>query len=1306
MKRWVASLLPHSTKSAAWLGILAALGISGLALAGWMLDIAFLKSIRPEWIPMKVVTALCVASCAGALALIHKDSPGVFERRAAQGLGAVVILVGLQTLAVYFIERHSGNGSSSIGQAPLLSLWLAPANRMAALTAMIFVDMGCVLALLAAGGRRAAGLAHAFILPVTVASYLVPVTYLFGVQNLHGFHNVPMALNAGLAFCALCFAVFCMSPDTWLMRVFTVELAGSRVARQLLPVLFLLPLGIGWLRIHGERAGFYRSEVGVILVALAYTFCLLAFVWFSAQSVNRRDEAARQKTDRLGIMAAAARLLLTNELPEQVVNTVCEMVMRNLDCQVFFNFLIEDGRERLQLSAYAGIPEAAAKDIRYLDFGSAVCGCVARDGCAIIAEDIPHTPDERTDLVRSFGVQAYASHPLVYQGRIVGTLSFGTRNRPRFSAEELEFMKAATALVATAMARKQAGEALRQSEQGLKRSQEIAHLGNWELDLINHHMYWSDEVYRIFGFKPWECAATYANFLDCVHPDDRAAVDSAYYSSLRESRDAYELEHRVMRRSTGEVRVVQEKCQHVRDDSGRIVRSLGMVHDVTELKEEEDELRRLNRTLQAHARVDQAVLRSTDEAAYLREVCRIIVEGCGHAMVWIGYAQDDPGRSVRPAAHSGFAEGYIETLNVTWADTERGRGPTGTAIRTGRPYICRDMLSDPLFQPWRAEAVNRGYASSAVMPLLEDGKAFGAISIYSRERDPFSEPELQLLSDIAADVARGIATFRLRAARAKAELARAQLAAIVESSQDAIIAKTLAGVITSWNGGAEKLYGYTAQEAVGKPVSMLLPPGREDEPADLLQRIAAGKTVLPYETVRRGKDGRDIEVFLTVSAIKNERGEVVGASATAHDISERKRAEVLTRARLRMLEASDPRVVSIDDAMRTALDEIEAQTGSRISLYHFVEADQQTLSLQNWSTSTLKTLCTAEGKGSHYPVAQAGVWADCLRERRAVIHNDYAALPHRKGLPPGHAPVSRELVVPISRGGRIVAIIGVGNKPTPYDEADVKVISLLGDFSWEIIERKRLESAERRQAENVAAYAARMEAANKELEAFSYSVSHDLRAPLRHINGFVELLHKKLAAGLDQQGRHYLKAITDSAKRMGTLIDDLLTFSRIGKSAMHMTAVDLESLVRQIREEVQDDAPGRDIEWAVAQLPPVQGDPSLLRIVLNNLLSNAVKFTRQRERAKIVIGARRSDSGETEVFVRDNGAGFDMRYYDKLFGVFQRLHRSEEFEGTGIGLATVRRIIARHEGRVWAEGALGEGASFYFSLPSNQGGRT
>lgn len=239
--------------------------------------------------------------------------------------------------------------------------------------------------------------------------------------------------------------------------------------------------------------------------------------------------------------------------------------------------------------------------------------------------------------------------------------------------------------------------------------------------------------------------------------------------------------------------------------------------------------------------------------------------------------------------------------------------------------------------------------------------------------------------------------------------------------------------------------------------------------------------------------------------------------------------------------------------------------------------------------------------------------------------------------------------------------------------------------------------------DKVQQYMKQLEAANKELEAFSYSISHDLRAPLRHINGFIELLRDEDTSSLNETSQHYLQVIAEAARKMGTLIDDLLSFSRMGRSEMMQTSINMSKLVAEAQNELQSEIEGKNIIWEIESLVQVYGDPAMLRQVLVNLIGNALKYSRNRDSIKITISCKLSEtSDETICCISDNGVGFDMRYVDKLFGLFQRLHSPEEFEGTGVGLASVQRIIHRHGGQTWAEGVVDGGARFYFSLPNRK----
>ena len=811
------------------------------------------------------------------------------------------------------------------------------------------------------------------------------------------------------------------------------------------------------------------------------------------------------------------------------------------------------------------------------------------------------------------------------------------------------------------------------------------------------------------------------------------------------------------------------------------------------------------------------------------------------------------------------------------------------------------------------------------------------------------------------------------AERKWAEEMRGHLSAVVESSDDAIISMTMEGTITSWNRGAERVFGYSSAEALGKSRRMLLPAERANEESDILARIERGERVSHLETVRVRKDGKKIDVSVTISPIKNSSGAIVGASKIARDITEHKRAEQALKKSLATSEAAlqeladqkfaldQHAIVAITDVQGTITyvnekfcaisqyseDELIGQNHRILNSGHhskeFFQEMYHTIAngrvwhgeIKNrakdgsfyWVDTTIVPTLGADGKPRQYVAIRADITErkraeDAVKESLATSEAALQELADQKFaldqhaivaitdvqgtityanekfctisqysedeligqnhriLNSGHHPKEffQQMYHTIARGevwhgeiknrakdgsiywvdATIVPFIGIDGKPRQYaairtditerkragevlgaqalelsryaeelstsqqalqtqtltlqsvldsmseglvvaDEngkfiiwnpAAEKIVGLgaadvpsdqwtshygiflpdtvtplpaeqnpllrairgevcsaemflrnpeLAEGVWieasagplkdkdgvvrggvtafrDITQRKADEREIRKLNDKlelrVVERTAQLEAANEELEAFSYSVSHDLRAPLRHIGGFSKLLVEEFGSTLDPTAQHYLDRIQSGAQKMGLLVDELLNLARVGRQALNRQPARLNSIVAEVIAILQPESEGRPVEWIIADLPVVECDSILVKQVFQNLLANALKFTRPRvgtdgsagvgtpaptPRAVIEV-SHKEDDGQLVLMVRDNGIGFDMKYVDKLFGVFQRLHRAEDFEGTGIGLATVQRIVQKHGGLVWAEAEVGKGATFYFTL--------
>lgn len=462
---------------------------------------------------------------------------------------------------------------------------------------------------------------------------------------------------------------------------------------------------------------------------------------------------------------------------------------------------------------------------------------------------------------------------------------------------------------------------------------------------------------------------------------------------------------------------------------------------------------------------------------------------------------------------------------------------------------------------------------------------------------------------------------------------------------DAIVWTDRTGRIRWCNGAFDRILGLPHIEILGADFARSLPLSGAEHPA---ARAARGERAGEGRYARRSRileihwestrwEEEDVHVFLIRDLTESQR--------THEELAAVKKAE--ERFRL-AVEASPNAMIMVER--------------------------EGTMVLVNTRAETLFGYARDELLGQKIERLVPPRFRDAHPGHRAGFHASPRARPMGAG---------RDLYGLRKDGSEVPVEIGL----TPIEAAEGLVLASVID----ITERKRNEAQARE--------AARLEAAQKELESFSYSVAHDLRAPLRHIDGFIGMLRKNLAGKLDARGTELMDKISQSAKRLGVLIDEFLAFSKTARTDLEKRPVALGAVAAEVIAEFKEELDGREVAWRVAPLPEAVCDAGMIKLVFFNLIGNALKFTRGRSPARVEIDAVPGEPGETVVRVRDNGVGFDMRFADKLFGVFQRLHRMEDFEGTGIGLANVRRIIAKHGGRTWAEGEVGKGAAFYFSLP-------
>jgi len=661
-----------------------------------------------------------------------------------------------------------------------------------------------------------------------------------------------------------------------------------------------------------------------------------------------------------------------------------------------------------------------------------------------------------------------------------------------------------------------------------------------EVDGTKGFLYVSAGIFRLTGVTAHEAVHDTGAMLRLVDPEQIPALLAAEAVSARDLTD-FAMDLR-MRRLDGAWRWMQVRSSPSRQPDGSILWA-GVQTDITERTEYCREITRLNRLHSALSQINRALVQTRSREELFQKVTRALVEFGKFKMVWIGEL-DPASQEIKVVAHLGDDCGYLKGVRIFADDRPEGLGPSGTAVREGRPYICNDFLHDPRTLPWRETAVTPGWRSSAAFPISQAGRICGALTIYDLEPNFFGEREVALLEETARSLSFGLDHLEQQRLHLESVAAlrdtEAQLRLSVAASNVGLWEWDLVGNEVFFSPEWKGLIGYSDDE-------------------------------IPH------------------------RLEQWQSRIHPDDLA--------------------PTLATLRGYLETAVEKVSLE-------YRLRHKD-----------------------GSYrWIVAQAQIFRDAA--------------------------------------GKPLRLLGCHIDITGRKQAEEKVHKL----NEELEERVRERTAE-------------LETVNRELETFSYSVSHDLKAPLRGIDGYSQLLENEYHDRLDDEGRLFIRNVRASAAQMHQLIEDLLSYSRMERRSLLGTEVDLPALVRCVVDErsAEMEKAGTRLSLEVPCLT-VRADRDGLAMVLRNLLENALKFSGDVPSPALEIGAR-SEEGRAVLWVRDNGIGFDMKFHDRIFEIFQRLQRSESYPGTGIGLALVRKAMQRMGGRAWAESVPGEGATFFLEIP-------
>jgi PAS domain S-box-containing protein len=748
-------------------------------------------------------------------------------------------------------------------------------------------------------------------------------------------------------------------------------------------------------------------------------------------------------------------------------------------------------------------------------------------------------------------------------------------------------------------------------------------------------------------------------FIDLVHPEDiRKAAN--YMSDVLKGLTPGAIDIRLKKKS-GRYLSVEVLGSPIIED-GKITGILGIARDISDRKEAEEKIINANRVYAVISQINQTIVHSTKKDELFKDVCRIAVEFGEFQMAWVGLLSEHS-KFIHPVAFAGFENGYLTDMKaITLEDVPEGRGPTGTSIREKKLILCNDIENDPRMVLWKEEALKRGYRSSIALPIKFFGDVIGALTLYSDKPFFFDEKEIRLLDEVVSDIGFALELFEKEEKRKTAESAliesEEKYRNIFETTIEGFYQTTPEGKYINVNPAFAGMLGYSSPREIIESISDI---GKQlyVDPARRLkfkQLLSENNVVKGFEALLKKKDGSIMWGQINAKIIRNDKGETLYYQGGMLDITESKQAK--------------EKLLESEKRYRTFLNSTTDFVFLKDERFKHIFANKSYCDSYNMTEEEIL------GK-TDFDLMPDAYALNCLSsDNNALKINDVV--------------VTEELW-----GEKTYETVKF---PVEYQTGKTGIGGFVRDISERKLKQKEINELNAELEYRVIERTAQLQTTIKELETFSYSVSHDLRAPLRAIDGFTRILFEEYQPKFDEEGKRLCDLISTNTRQMGQLIDNLLAFSRLNRVSTIICGIDMKEIAGSVYSELTSPEMRENIDFTLGDISPVYGDQSLIRQVWTNLISNAIKFSSHRDQPVIKIQSKQ-EINKVVYSIIDNGAGFDMKYSDKLFGVFQRLHSVKDFEGTGIGLAIVKNIIDRHDGQVWAESEIDKGATFYFSLP-------